>query len=283
MRLGVVVLAFEPGEVILETMAAIAASRCAPDEVLVMDNASSAAGLAALVAAYPSAQIDRRRTNDGYGAAMNDGAEQLMERGCDRLLFLTQETVLAPDTVDVLEAALDESRTAVLGPLLCRRSSPDTVWTSGGRITAVRRSPRHCDHGRPRTTVTGSPKAVTWLDGACLYATASTFQAVGGFRTDLFLYLEDVDFCRRVRAVGGEVTCVAAAVAWQEPSMTPPYLAARNRALVLGRFGVTVDVWLHSLLDPIRGRPRRRAQLARRGLRDARTGRLDRSLALERP
>jgi hypothetical protein len=76
---------------------------------------------------------------------------------------------------------------------------------------------------------------------------------------------------------------VTTAVAWQEPSMTPPYLSARNRALVLGRLGATIDVAVHAVVDPFRGRRRRAVQLAWRGLRDAKTGRLDRSIALERP
>lgn len=283
MRVGVVVLAFEPGDVILETIAAIEASQRPADSVLVVDNASSTEGLAALTATYPSVRVRRRAGNDGYGAAMNDGAEELVARGCDRLLFVTQETVLARDAIGALEAALDESKPGVVGPLLCRRSSRDLTWSSGGRLTAVRRAPRHLDSGRSRASVPKRAKTVTWLDGACLYMSADTFASLKGFRTDLFLYLEDVDLCRRIRGVNGRVICATAATAWQEPSMTPPYLAARNRALVLGRLGVTIDVMLHAVFDPIRGRPRRFAQLSRRGLRDARTGRLDWSVAMERP
>jgi hypothetical protein len=115
---------------------------------------------------------------------------------------------------------------------------------------------------------------------------ADAFQACGGFREDLFLYWEDVDISRRLAGLGWRITCVGAAVAFQEPSMTPPYLGARNRALVLGRsgaVGVGLDMVRYAVADVVHGRGLRRTLLAGRGLRDARRHELDRSIALDRP
>lgn len=281
MRLGVVVLTFEPGETVLDTLKALLESDRQPDTLVVADNCSAPSTLEAMRHGYPDVEILPMASNDGYGPSMNSAATALMAQDCEQLLFLTQETVLAADAIDKLELALS-MQPGVVGPLLCRRSKPDQVWSSGGRLAGIRRVPRHIDSGHPRT-ISKDSASVQWLDGACLLTTATIFDRLGGFRTDLFLYLEDVDYCLRVAGSGAGVTCVRSAVAWQEPSMTPPYLAARNRALVLGRAGVSLDLALHTVADPLRGRPRRTSVLGRAGLADARTGRLDRELALERP
>jgi GT2 family glycosyltransferase len=224
-------------------------------------------------------------SNDGYGAAMNAAAAELLERGADALLFLTQETIVAPDAVGQLLECLATDRVGAAGPILCRRSDHDRVWSAGGRLAGVRRAARHVGSDCRLTEVARITRQVDWLDGACLLIPAEAFRECGGFRADLFLYWEDVDICRRLRCLGWQVSCVGAALAYQEPAMAPPYLNARNRALVLGVPGVLAgafDIVKYTAADGVRGRGLRRAWLASRGLRDARRHRLDPSIALDR-
>ena len=68
--------------------------------------------------------------------------------------------------------------------------------------------------------------------------------------------------------------------------MTPPYLGARNRTLVLGRsgaVGVGLDIVRYAVADVVRGRGLHRTLLAGRGLRDGRRHEFERSIALDRP
>lgn len=286
-RIGCVVLSHHPGDAIVATIAAVCASARPADELLIIDNASPEISLAALRAAYPNLAVEARSTNDGYGSAMNTAARQLIDHGCTTLLFLTQETVVEPTAIGQLSAELaGNDSVGVVGPTLCWRSDPTRVWSTGGWIGSIRSRPRHTAADAGGRQGDQDPIDVDWLDGACLMMPSAVFQQVGGFRDDLFLYWEDVDICRRVRELGRVVRCVRAAVAYQEPGMTPPYLAARNRALVLGRsawVGAVIDIGVHATADVLRRRGLRRAALELRGLRDARAGTLDRSIALERP
>jgi N-acetylglucosaminyl-diphospho-decaprenol L-rhamnosyltransferase len=287
MRLGAVVLSHEPGQAIVETLAAISRSQLAIDDVLVVDNNSSRESLRPMLTAAPAVEIKRLPTNDGYGAAMNDGAGELIARGCDTLLFLTQETILQPEAAGCLYQQLNsQPDTGIVGPILCRRSNPAEVWSAGGRFGGLRRTARHLESGQSLASVDRVTRQVRWLDGACLMMPAAAFRAVDGFRCDLFLYWEDVDICLRLHRIGRAVTCVGAAIAFQEPSRTPPYLAARNRVLVRGTrgsFGVLLDLVIYAIADPLRGRGLRRVVLEGRGLRDGVRHRLDRVVALERP
>jgi GT2 family glycosyltransferase len=53
-----------------------------------------------------------------------------------------------------------------------------------------------------------APVAVEWLSGACLVVRRAAFEAVGGFREDLFMYNEDLDLGARLRAAGWELLLV---------------------------------------------------------------------------
>ena len=54
---------------------------------------------------------------------------------------------------------------------------------------------------------------VDWISGACMLAHREALDAVGGFDERYFMYWEDADLCRRLRARGNHVRYVPAAVA----------------------------------------------------------------------
>jgi GT2 family glycosyltransferase len=286
MRLGAVVLSHEPGQVIVATVETLQQSSRAPAITLVVDNASTERSIAPLKSVQSSVEIVRLETNDGYGAAMNLGAERLIGAGCDRLLFLTQETMLTPGSLASLLDHLDRNpEVGLVGPTLGVSSAPSTVWSAGGLLTRIRHAPYHLEVGVDvqRVTALGN-RTVTWLDGACLLVRSEAFTAIGGFRTDLFLYYEDIDLALKMRRQGWAVTCVRRALAYQESSTAPPYLDARNRAVVLGAWGtvgVVIDLFIRLVRDPMQGRGLRRVTLMLRGLADAARGRLDRRIALD--
>src|SRR5205823_9449671 len=148
----------------------------------------------------------------------------------------------------------------------------DVVWSAGGTLSRITGKPRHLFAGESVAKRRPALIDVTWLDGACLLARADAFKASGGFREDLFLYWEDVCLALAVRRAGWRVCCATDAVALQEPSMTPPYLMARNRALVLGRRGAlcaAVDISRWLIRVAASGRGVRRGALGVAGLRDA--------------
>lgn len=54
---------------------------------------------------------------------------------------------------------------------------------------------------------------VDWLSGACMLARREALRRVDGFDERYFLYWEDADLCRRLRALGCEVRYVPQATA----------------------------------------------------------------------
>lgn len=288
--LGAAILVYEPDGRLVNAVDALLAADVTPQRVVIVNNGDDTPALAAVRRRHPFIGVVHLPDNPGYGGGMNAAAARLLDQGCEMLLFITQETRLEPTAVRQLcDALMKDSSLAVVGPTLVRLTDSDIVWSTGGRLTRWRRRPVHEGSGQSvKAARPAATRKCEWVDGACMLIRASDFVSIHGFRPDLFLYWEDVDICLRLRRRERSVATVGSAWAAQEPSMTPPYLDSRNKALVLGwpgRGGVLIDVALRGAADLVRGHGLRRSRLMIQGLRDGtrRVTVLDRARALERP
>src|SRR5207244_1509399 len=95
------------------------------DEVIVVDIASSEPERARLGAAHygrPGVRLLLLDENRQFAGGLNAGAEAAIAAGAERLLLLNNDTVLAPDALGRLAAALDaRPRAGLAGPRLTAR------------------------------------------------------------------------------------------------------------------------------------------------------------------
>ena len=130
-------LSHEPGDVIVATVDALEQSLVPPSDTLVVDNASTEASLEPLLTSHRSIEVMRLESNDGYGAAMNAAAAELVERGAEALLFLTQETILAPDALGHLLDCIADGRTGAAGPIPLSTLGSRSGCGQRGRVAGV--------------------------------------------------------------------------------------------------------------------------------------------------
>jgi hypothetical protein len=75
-----------------------------------------------------------------------------------------------------------------------------------------------------------APQDVDWLVGACLCLRANAMRQVGLFDERFFMYSEEIDLCRRLRAAGWRIRYVPTAeVAHLEGGSSRADLAARDQ------------------------------------------------------
>ena len=253
MRTAAVVVTWEGGATTDRCVASVLAQDRPADEVIVVDNASSEPERARLGAAHggrPGVRLLLLDENRQFAGGLNAGAEAAIAAGAERLLLLNNDTVLAPDALGRLAAALDaRPRAGIAGPRLMDLREPARELSAGERhILPLLCLPRTWLRYRPRTR---APYPVTGVMGAALLVTRACYQAVGGFAAEIEVYYEDVDFCLAARARGFEIVIEPRAVVYHDGlrgfagGLTPwaAFLKARNPWLVVRRRG-RAAVWL---------------------------------------
>jgi len=183
-----------------------------PVEVVVVDNASTDGSARAVRDRHPEALVIANPDNAGFGRACNQGWRATR---APLVLFLNPDAEVGPGALATLAAVL-ESRpeVAAAGPrtrsadgAIQVSTGPDLGWLAEARQRRLvrgvaRRQAAALAEAEARHAVEHEPD---WVSGACLIARRSALEAVSGFDERFFLYEEDADLCRRLRAAGGRI------------------------------------------------------------------------------
>ena len=204
--------------------------------LVVVDN-ESADGTVALVRQHNDVVVVESGGNKGYAAGLNAGMRAAGE--CRHFLFLNPDLRIATDAVS---AMIDATRDPVVGAVVPVIAEPDGSATAslrrepsvsrgigaalfGSRIRPLPSLLSEIDHRRGSYTVAHD---VEWATGAALLVPAGVVRSVGSWDEDFFLYSEEVDYCRRIRALRRTIRFEPAAVVMHRGagSGAPPNLTA---------------------------------------------------------
>lgn len=188
-------------------------------EVIVVDSASADGAPEMVRAEFPRLRLIASPDNLGYSRGNNLGLRAARGR---YLFVLNPDTELAPGALDALAGYMDaHTDIGVLGPGLVyadgtpqstRRRFPtlltgffESTWLQG-------LAPRGLlDRYYARDLPPDEPAEVDWLVGAALLVRRAAYQQVGGLDEGFFMYSEELDWCRRMRAAGWRVVHFPAA------------------------------------------------------------------------
>jgi N-acetylglucosaminyl-diphospho-decaprenol L-rhamnosyltransferase len=247
--------------------------------VVVVDNASSDGSLE-VISDLPVTAL-ASGSNSGFAHGCNFGWRA--GHG-DYVLFLNPDARIDGESLRALAAALDADpalgavaprihdedgeldysqrreprlRTTYAQALFLHRLFPHASWTD-----EVIRDPRAYEEpGRP-----------DWVSGACILVRRSVLEQLGGLDQGFFMYCEDIDLCRRIRAAGHGLRYEPSALVIHgggasapRPALLPVLAASRLRyaakhrsrfGALLERLGVGLGAATHVLVSR-GGRPMR--------------------------
>jgi N-acetylglucosaminyl-diphospho-decaprenol L-rhamnosyltransferase len=147
-------------------------------------------------------QVNRNRQPRGFGANHNAAF-----RACGTPLFcvLNPDIRFAADPFPPLVASLADPRVAAAGPLV--RSPAGAIEDSARRFPTLMSLARKAlgPQPGPEYPADQGPLEADWVGGMFMLLSSDAFRSVGGFDERYFLYYEDVDLCRRLRAAGKSV------------------------------------------------------------------------------
>ena len=185
-----------------------------PDEIVLVDNASADCSVEMIKVEFPAIPLIALQKNIGFGAACNRGIEACQS---EQILLLNADTRMKPGSLQALREYLeDHPQAAILGP---RILNPDgTLQTScfhfptplhiflyvSGLYEWIPRLPILKQRTLQKIT-NESAQPVPWVLGAALAFRRETFEEVGGFDENFFMYFEEVDLCYRVFSQGRQI------------------------------------------------------------------------------
>jgi GT2 family glycosyltransferase len=210
-RVSALIVSYNTRELLLEAIGSVVDE--AGVETIVVDNASHDGSPEAVARRFPSVHLIRSDRNLGFAAGVNRASQCAR---ADALLVLNSDARLLPGSLDRLLTILNaQPRAALVGPAL--------RYPDGRPQAAAFRFPGLVQialdlypvHRLADTPLNGRirPRRAAPIDhplGACMLIRRAAWQDVGPLDEGYFMYLEEIDWCRRAAARGWQI--------WHEPA-----------------------------------------------------------------
>ena len=212
-ELRVVIVTYNNADTIEDCLnALLAATEKISVNISVVDNASADDTIERIESAFPQVETIPLSGNIGFGPANN-----VALRNCEEpfVLLLNPDTRIDAGAVEtMLQILRQQPELAIVGAAM--RYDDDFPQVSFGPFPSLtgdarqRKLVRACQHRKRWARRALEAKLdrqfhPDWLSASCAMARTEALQEVGFFDTDFFLYLEDVDLCRRLRHAGWRV------------------------------------------------------------------------------
>lgn len=177
-------------------------------EIIVTDNASGDGSADLAAARLGPDRVRRLPVNRGFAAGVNAGIA-----GSDGawIAVLNPDVIVPPETLDALADLLERHpRAGLVGPRV--RDERGRLERTVGRFPTLARERAHALfldrlaglEGR-HVPFPARTAEVEWISGCAWLLRVKAARAVGPLDEGYFMYLEDVDYCRRLRDAGWSV------------------------------------------------------------------------------
>lgn len=191
--------------------------------VIVIDNHSDDDSIGILrnrLGHLPNVRVVEAHKNAGFGGGYAYGIAQVESR---YLLINNPAKILQPDALRLMVERIERDPTiAIIAPKLVHEDG--TIRSSARAfprlfdVIAKRSAPQseRIQGVRRYLQVDASPdveRETDWVIGGCMLMRTDVIKKLGGFDKRFFLFFEDIDLCRRVRALGKSILYFPAAVA----------------------------------------------------------------------
>ena len=158
-------------------------------EIIVVDNNSSDGSFEMVKTKYPEVQLIQNNRNLGFSAGNNAGIKKARGK---YILFLNSDTEVIGNSLLTMVKLLDNKpNIGILGPKLVY---PDkTIQKSVGNFYSLPEVVLNTRYSPDRQM------AVDWVSGACFLVRREVFDKIGLLDENLFMYMEEVEFCYRAK------------------------------------------------------------------------------------
>lgn len=178
-------------------------------QIVVADNGSTDDSVEFLRTNYPQIQLVINDTNYGFAEGYN---KALAHVEADYYVILNSDVEVTPNWIEpVVELMESDEKIAICQPKLLSHINRENFEYAGGAGGFIDRFGYPFCRGRVFSTLEKDEgqyddvREVFWATGAAMFVKAPLFHKLGGFDSDFFAHMEEIDFCWRAKNSGYKV------------------------------------------------------------------------------
>lgn len=208
MRLSVVIVSWNTRKMTLNCLSSLELALKSDglvekSEIIVVDNGSVDRTASVIKKNFPAVRLKVNKKNLGFGRANNQGIK--LAKG-EFVLLLNSDTLVPPGNLKkMIDYLSGRPEVGVVGPKLLNKDGTDQP--SAGHfpdlltVALMLFGERFFKTDRVRSSFTKT-KPVDWVMGAAMLCRAEVLKEVGGFDEKIFMYMEEVEMCYRIKKKG---------------------------------------------------------------------------------
>jgi len=170
-------------------------------KTILVDNASQDDTASAIKKIFPQIKLIINQENRGFAAGVNQGLKlALKDKEMKFVLLLNNDTFLNKNFLKkLLEVIQKEKKIGLIAPALKHYQNNKLFYGMEGYLDLRKGLAKHRN-----VRVIKNKKIIEadFLSGCCLLIRREVLEKIGLFDERFYLYLEDVDYCLRVRQAG---------------------------------------------------------------------------------
>jgi len=196
-------------------------------EIIVIDNASTDGSISMVKCEFPKITLLENKENLGFGKANNQG---MRIAGGKYIMLLNSDTIVKPTAINKMVEFMEKHPDiGLLGPRLLNDDSSiqpsvstfPNLWYVFLRMFRLRQLKRIFPSKLFKNiAISGilgytiksyfqseedNPLEVDFVSGACMLIRKEVIEKVRMFDENFFMYVEDLDFCKRIKKAGWEI------------------------------------------------------------------------------
>ncbi len=190
-------------------------------EIIIVNNDSQENEAITALAVPDKVIVKNLNENVGFGKANNQAAE--LARG-KWFFLLNPDTEYLNGSIEALLPVLEAYPLSLGGIRLVDGKGREELWSAGPCPTLFRLIRNHL-LGPISPLPWAEPvfHEIDWVSGAALFVSRESFQILGGFSEEFFLYFEDVDLAKRAEYVG--------IARWRYPGLTVRHIGGASQGI----------------------------------------------------
>lgn len=220
--------------------------------------------------------IIRQKENLGFAGGNNVGIKiAINQDDFIGVALINNDTYVAPDFLDeIMNFKQSHDNADLIGCRILLENPDDVIWYDGGIFHKHSTRATHINENKKLEQVAQDlkPKKVSFITGCFMFISKKCIQEIGLLDDNLFMYVEDLEYCIRAQKKGLLLYQVPFSVIWHRISDRAgtnstefsAYWGAKNRFVVSRKHSAKIDQYWTVIFYLLTRIPRFTVWIARR-------------------